>query len=153
MEFSGRRVIPVSRQRTWEGLNDPELLRRALAGCQEMVRVSDDEFHARVELKLGPVLAKLAGKVRLSDIDAPNSYAISGEGTGAAGFARGGATVVLSDEEGGTVLAYEARAMIGGKLAQIGARLFDGAARKIADDFFMRFAVLLTEEDAGEEAS
>jgi len=125
----------------WKALNDPEILKRSIAGCEELEKTSDNEFTAKVTAKVGPVKARFAGKVTLSDLDPPNGYTITGEGQGgAAGFAKGGANVHLEPDGDGTLLKYTVNAAIGGKLAQIGARLIDGAARKMADDFFASFA-------------
>lgn len=142
MDMTGEYRIPASRQKVWEALNDPEVLRAAIPGCESIEKLSETEMTARVSARVGPVAAKFAGKVTLSDLDPPNGYRISGEGTGgAAGFAKGGATVTLADDgAGGTVLSYQAEAQVGGKLAQIGSRLIDGVARKMADDFFGRFS-------------
>ena len=142
MDMTGEYRIPASRQKVWEALNDPEVLRAAIPGCDSIEKLSDTEMAARVSARVGPVAAKFAGKVTLSDLDPPNGYRISGEGTGgAAGFAKGGATVKLADDgAGGTVLSYQVEAQVGGKLAQIGSRLIDGVARKMADDFFGRFS-------------
>ncbi|MBP2231570.1 carbon monoxide dehydrogenase subunit G [Azospirillum agricola] len=140
MDMSGNHRIEAPRERVWAALNDPEVLRQCIPGCEEVVRLSDTELTAKVVAKVGPVSAKFSGKVTLSDLDPPNGYTITGEGSGgAAGFGKGGATVALTDEEGATRLSYTARAQVGGKLAQIGSRLVDAAARKMADDFFSRF--------------
>ena len=142
MDMTGEHTIKASRQAVWAGLNDPAVLKQSIAGCEELNKTSDTEFQAQVTAKVGPVKAKFGGKVTLSDLDPPNGYTISGEGSGgAAGFAKGGAKVKLEDApDGGTLLKYEVHAQIGGKLAQIGSRLVDGAARKMADEFFTAFA-------------
>ncbi|MGH6989158.1 MAG: SRPBCC family protein [Stellaceae bacterium] len=142
MDMTGEYRIPAPRQMVWEGLNSPDILKAAIPGCESIEKLSDTELQARVAAKVGPVSAKFSGKVTLSDIDPPNGYRISGEGTGgAAGFAKGGATVTLADDgAGGTVLSYKVDAQVGGKLAQIGSRLIDGVSRKMADDFFHRFS-------------
>ena len=117
------------------------MLRQAIPGCEEIDQVSDTELAAKVKAKVGPVSAKFAGNVTLSDLDPPNGYTISGEGKGGpAGFAKGGATVNLAEDAGETVLTYEAKATVGGKLAQIGSRLIDSTAKKQAEDFFGKFA-------------
>ncbi|MCG5241663.1 SRPBCC family protein [Azospirillum doebereinerae] len=140
MDMSGSHRIEAPRDRVWAALNDPEVLRQCIPGCEEVVKLSDTEMTAKVVAKVGPVSAKFAGKVTLSDLDPPNGYTISGEGSGgAAGFGKGGATVALADDDGATLLTYTARAQVGGKLAQIGSRLVDATARKMADDFFSRF--------------
>lgn len=140
MDMSGEQIIPAPRDMVWAALNDPEILKQAIPGCELIEKHSDTELSATVVAKVGPVKATFKGKVTLSDIDAPNGYTISGEGQGgAAGFGKGGAKVSLTDVPEGTKLAYTANAQVGGKLAQIGARLVDGAAKKMADDFFVRF--------------
>jgi carbon monoxide dehydrogenase subunit G len=141
MDMTGEHQIQAPRQAVWAALNDPEVLKQSIAGCEELTKTSDTEFQAQVTAKVGPVKAKFGGKVTLSDLDPPNGYTITGEGSGgAAGFAKGGAKVKLEDAGGGTLLKYEVHAQIGGKLAQIGSRLVDGAARKMADEFFAAFA-------------
>lgn len=141
MEMTGERRIPASRQQVWDALNNPEILKQCIAGCESLDKTSDTEFSARVTSRVGPVTAKFTGKVELSDVDPPNGYTISGEGQGGvAGFAKGGAKVQLADDGGGTLLTYEANGTVGGKLAQIGSRLIDSTARKMADDFFDKFA-------------
>jgi carbon monoxide dehydrogenase subunit G len=124
----------------WAKLNDPEVLKTCLPGCEQMDKISETEFQAVATIKVGPVKARWKGKVRLSDLDPPNGYRISGEGEGGvAGFAKGGANVKLAPRDGGTVLSYVVEAQIGGKLAQLGQRLINSAAKKTADDFFERF--------------
>jgi len=140
-QFVGQYLIPAPRQTVWEALNDPEVLKACLSGCEEMNKVSDDTFEATVTAKLGAVRARLKGRVVLSEIDPPNGYTISGSGQGGAvGFAKGGARVALADAEGGTLLTYEAQADLGGKLAAVGSRVIQGVAKKMADDFFGKFA-------------
>ncbi len=140
MDMTGEYKISAPRSRVWEALNDPEILKQCIPGCEEIQKQSDTEMTAKVVAKVGPVKAKFAGKVTLSDIDPPNGYTISGEGSGgAAGFGKGGAKVSLVDDGPDTVLSYTASAQVGGKLAQIGSRLIDGTARKMADDFFAKF--------------
>ena len=141
MEMTGERRIPASRQAVWDALNDPEILKQCIAGCESLDKTSETEFSARVTSRVGPVTAKFTGKVQLSDVDPPNGYTISGEGQGGvAGFAKGGAKVQLADDGDDTLLTYEANGTVGGKLAQIGSRLIDSTARKMADDFFDKFA-------------
>jgi len=140
MDMTGEYRISAPRSRVWEALNDPEILKQCIPGCDEIQKQSDTEMTAKVVAKVGPVKAKFAGKVSLSDIDPPNGYTITGEGSGgAAGFGKGGAKVNLVDDGADTVLSYTAHAQVGGKLAQIGSRLIDGTARKMADDFFAKF--------------
>ena len=155
MDMTGEYRIRAPRETVWDALNDPEILKQCIAGCEELEKISDTEFTAKVTMKVGPVSAKFAGKVQLSDIDEPNGYTISGEGSGGvAGFAKGGASVKLADEAGETILTYDAKAQVGGKLAQIGSRLIDSTARKTADDFFKKFAEVVggPAEAAPEEA-
>lgn len=143
MDLTGDYRIEARREAVWAALNDPEVLRACIPGCEELNKTSDTEFVAKVVAKIGPVKASFGGKVTLSDIEAPNGYTITGEGQGgAAGFAKGGAKVRLEAVDGGaaTILHYAADAQIGGKLAQIGSRLVEGTARKLADEFFAAFA-------------
>lgn len=145
MDFSGEYMIPSTKQKVWDALNDPEVLKQCIDGCEELNKDSDSEFSARVTAKVGPVRAKFSGKVTLSDIDPPNGYKISGEGQGGvAGFAKGGAAVKLEDSDGGTKLTYTAEAEVGGKLASVGSRLVEGVAKKTADDFFGKFAEIVS---------
>ena len=144
MDMTGEFRIPAPREAVWKALNDPEILKQCIAGCEELQKTSDTEFVAKVTARVGPVKASFAGKVTLSDLDPPNGYKITGEGQGgAAGFARGGAEVHLEPDGDGTLLKYSVNAAIGGKLAQIGARLIDGTARKMAGDFFAKFAEIV----------
>jgi hypothetical protein len=144
MDMTGEYRLAAPRARVWEALNDPDVLRQSIPGCEEVVKVSDTELAAKVVAKVGPVSARFAGKVTLSELDPPNGYKISGEGSGGAvGFAKGGATVHLVDDGAGTLLTYNVEAQVGGKLAQIGSRLIDATARKMAGDFFSRFAAVV----------
>ena len=142
MDMSGERRIPAPRQRVWEALNDPEMLRAAIPGCESVTRTAEDAFEAKVAIKIGPMAAKFGGKVKLENVNPPASYTISGEGNGGAmGFAKGGADVAL--EEVGpseTLLKYTVKAQVGGKMAQLGARLIDSTAKQMSDQFFDRFA-------------
>lgn len=141
MQMTGQYRIEAPRETVWRALNDVEVLRQCIPGVEEIEKTSDTSFTAKVRAKVGPVSARFAGAVTLSDLDPPNGYTISGEGKGgAAGFAKGGARVRLADEGAATLLSYEVDAQVGGKLAQIGSRLIDGTAKKMADDFFSRFA-------------
>jgi carbon monoxide dehydrogenase subunit G len=141
MDMTGEYRIPAPREQVWAALNDPETLKASLPGCQSLEKVSDQEFAATVVAKVGPVRAKFNGNVTLSNLNPPESYTISGEGKGgAAGFAKGGADVRLLDEGEVTVLTYTAKADVGGKLAQLGSRLIDGTAKKLADEFFDNFS-------------
>ena len=155
MEMTGEFRIPAPRQRVWEGLNDPEILKSSIPGCQTIEKVSATEFAAKVLAQVGPVKANFAGKVTLSDLDPPQSYTIAGEGSGGvAGFAKGSAKVNL-DEDGGsaTVLHYAVQAHVGGKLAQIGSRLIDSVARRMAENFFTRFVAAVAPEAASTTAA
>ena len=144
MDFTGRYVIAAAPQKVWEGLNDPAILKNCIPGCEQLDKTSPTDFIATARLKIGPLSATFKGKVTLSDLDPPHQCKLSGEGEGGvAGFAKGDAEVVLTPEGTGTVLSYTAKASVGGKLAQIGQRLIDGAAKQIADDFFKRFAAAL----------
>jgi len=140
MEMKGSRVVPADVATTWRALNDPEVLRECIPGCESIDRVSDTEYRVLMTARVGPVSAKFSGRLTLADIVAPRSYTLKFEGQGgAAGFANGSAKVELSPVEGGTRIDYAVNAQVGGKLAQIGSRLIDGAAAKVADDFFARF--------------
>ena len=141
MTMSGEQQLTASREKVWAALNNPEVLKACIPGCETLDVTGENEFSAVATNKIGPVKARFKGKVRLTDLDPPNGYKISGEGDGGiAGFAKGGATVALSDKDGGTLLTYNVEAQIGGKLAQLGQRLVNGAAKKLADDFFTKFA-------------
>jgi carbon monoxide dehydrogenase subunit G len=145
MTMSGEYQLPVPRETVWEKLNDAATLKACIPGCEQLDKVSDTEFQAVAVTKIGPVKAKFKGKVTLSDIDPPNGYKISGQGDGGvAGFAQGGATVTLAAKDGGTLLSYAVEAQIGGKLAQLGQRLINGAAKKVADEFFKNFATAVS---------
>ena len=140
MEMTGEQLIPVSQAEVWRGLNDPAVLKACIAGCETIEKVSDSEYRVTIVAAVGPVKAKFNGKLLLSDLNPPNSYSLSFEGSGgAAGFGKGGAQVSLKAEGAGTRLTYSAKASVGGKLAQVGSRLIDGVARKMADDFFTAF--------------
>lgn len=141
MDMTGEYRVAAPRQKVWDALNDPEILKQCIPGCETITKHSDTEMSATVRAKVGPVSARFGGKVTISDRDPPNGYKITGEGTGGpAGFAKGGATVKLSDDNGGTKLSYTVEANVGGKLAQIGSRLIDASARQMADNFFSKFA-------------
>ena len=141
MVMTGEVQLPASREVVWAKLNDAEVLKACIPGCESLELLGPNEFQAVATNKIGPVKARFKGKVRLTDLDPPNGYRISGEGEGGvAGFAKGGATVALTEKDGGTLLSYNVEAQIGGKLAQLGQRLVNGAAKKLADDFFTKFA-------------
>jgi uncharacterized protein len=141
MDMNGERFIAAPRDAVWAGLNDPEVLRQCIPGCESVEKIADNQLKAVAGVKLGPVSAKFTGKVLLSDLDPPNGYKISGEGQGGpAGFAKGGAEVRLAEQNGGTLLSYTVNAQVGGKIAQIGARLIDATAKSMAEQFFKKFA-------------
>jgi uncharacterized protein len=143
--MSGEVVLPADKATVWARLNDAETLRASIPGCESLEKLSDTELQAVAKVKVGPVSARFKGKVNLSDLDPPNSYRISGQGDGGiAGFAKGGANVKLADEAGGgTRLAYDVDAQVGGRIAQLGGRLIDSTAKKLADEFFANFAKAL----------
>src|SRR5215468_235646 len=157
MDLTGEYKIPAPREAVWKALNDPEILKQAIPGCESIQKISDTEMTAKVTARVGPVKASFSGKVTLSDLDPPNGYKIAGEGQGGvAGFAKGGADVRLKpDDSGGTILTYTATAAVGGKLAQIGSRLIEGTSRQMADQFFGKFAeiVAASAAPAGAEAA
>jgi carbon monoxide dehydrogenase subunit G len=145
LEMTGEYVLPLARAKVYAALNDPEMLRQCIPGCEELNKLSDTEFAAVVRMELGPVKARFKGKVRLEDLNPPQGYRIVGEGEGGvAGFAKGGAAVNLDEVPEGTKLTYRAEASVGGKIAQLGQRLLAGSARKIADRFFSNFSAALT---------
>jgi uncharacterized protein len=146
MDMTGERRIPAPREKVWSGLVDPLVLQGAIPGCEKLEKLSDSEMELAAAVKIGPIAARFAGKVHLRDLDPPRSYRLEGEGQGGvAGFARGGATVTLDEDgAGSTLLKYEAHAQVGGKIAQLGARLIDATARQYADVFFDRFAAAVS---------
>jgi carbon monoxide dehydrogenase subunit G len=140
MDMTGERRIPAPRQKVWDALNDPEVLRQCIPGCESLEKTSDTDLKATAAVKIGPIATRFTGKVQLTDLDPPNSYRISGEGQGGvAGFAKGGANVRLSEDGAGTLLQYDVKAQVGGKIAQLGARLIDATSKQMADLFFDRF--------------
>jgi carbon monoxide dehydrogenase subunit G len=156
MDLNGEYRIAAPREAVWKALNDADVLRQCIPGCESVEKTSDTEFNAKVRAKVGPVSAGFTGKVTLSDLDPPNGYKISGEGQGGvAGFARGGADVRLKpDETGtGTILTYAVQANVGGKIAQIGSRLIEGTARSMAEQFFGKFAELVVAQSGGAAAA
>ena len=141
MTMHGEVQLPASSEAIWAKQNDPEVVKGSIPRWEGLEKTEDNGFRAAAKMKVGPVSARFKGRVALSDLDPPNGYKISGEGEGGvAGFAKGGATVALSDKDGGTLLTYDVEAQIGGKLAQLGQRLINGAAKKLADEFFANFA-------------
>jgi uncharacterized protein len=140
MDMTGEERITAPREVVWAALNDPDILKRCIPGCQSLDKLSETELTATVKLKIGPVSASFNGGVTLSNINAPESYTITGEGKGGiAGFAKGGADVMLKEDGGETILQYAARAQVGGKIAQLGSRLVDSSAKKLAQQFFADF--------------
>ncbi|MDP1751656.1 MAG: carbon monoxide dehydrogenase subunit G [Reyranella sp.] len=151
MEIKGEYRIAASREKVFAALNDTAILQACIPGCESLEKSSDTEMKAKVRMRIGPVSASFTGKVTLSDLDPPNGYKISGEGQGgAAGFAKGGAVVTLREDGAETVLNYNVDAQVGGKIAQVGARLIDGTARKLADEFFSKFAAMVGAPPPGE---
>lgn len=150
MKLEGQKTIPAPIERTWAALNDPDVLRESIAGCETLERTGDDEYTAAMKVRIGPVNARFKGKLKLSDIVEPRSYRIAFEGQGgAAGFGKGTADVRLEPQGESTLLSYTAEAQVGGKLAQIGSRLVDAAAAKIAEDFFTAFEARLSAGSTG----
>ncbi len=152
MDMTGERIIAAPRERVWAALNDADALKAAIPGCEALDKTSDTELTARVAMKIGPMAARFTVKVTLSDIVAPESYQITGEGNGGAmGFAKGGAEVKLTAlGPSETRLNYTAKAQVGGKMAQLGARLIDATAKQMSDQFFDRFAAALAPVPAAE---
>jgi carbon monoxide dehydrogenase subunit G len=152
MELTGEYRIPAPREKVWQALNDPNVLQRCIPGCESVEKLSDTEFTAKVVLKIGPMTAKFAGKGTLSDLDPPNGYTITGEGQGGvAGFGKGSAKVRLEEDGPVTIMRYKAETQVGGKMAQLGARLIDSTSKKLADQFFDRFAAALSPAPSPEE--
>lgn len=144
MDLSGSQRIEAPRDVVWQALNDAQMLQHCIPGCQELAQTSPTDFTAKVVLKIGPVKATFAGAVTLSELDAPHSYRITGEGQGGvAGFAKGGAKVWLVEDGEATILNYEAQANVGGKIAQLGARLIESTSKKLAGEFFGTFGKAL----------
>lgn len=157
MQLTGEFRVPADTQTVWDALNDPEVLKECIPGCEEVIKTSDTELTAKITLKMGPVKAKFAGDVTLSDMNPPNSYTLTGKGQGgAAGFASGVAKVNLADDNGGTIVTYDVDVKVGGKLAQIGSRLIDSTSKKLSKQFFDTLAEHLgggEEEAPAEEAA
>ena len=155
MELQGERTIPASRERTWAALNDPEILKGCITGCESLVRTGEDSLQALVAVKVGPVSARFKGNLKITDLQPPASYTIHFDGQGGvAGFGKGSAEVALTEAGAAqTALKYRARAQVGGKLAQVGSRLIDAAAGKIAEDFFKAFEARLREESGAAPAA
>ena len=150
MELSDEIVINAPKDQVYAALNDPEVLRQCIPGCEELIKHSDTELEAKVVLKVGPVKARFSGDVQLDTTGAPDAFSLTGQGNGgAAGHARGGADVTLTADGDTTILRYQAKAEIGGKLAQLGSRLIQGTAKKLAGTFFASFAKVVDGETAG----
>jgi carbon monoxide dehydrogenase subunit G len=154
MDMQGSERIEAPVETVWRALNDPEILKQAIPGCESLEMTSDTTMAARVVLKIGPIKAKFEGAVELQNLNPPNSYTISGEGKGGlAGFAKGGADVTLTaDGEGATLLSYTVKAEVGGKIAQLGSRLIESTSKKLAGEFFSNFSAAVTARDAQAEA-
>lgn len=158
MDMSGEQKIAAPKEVVWAALNDIDVLKACIPGCESIEKQSDTEMSAKVTLKVGPVKATFGGKVTFSDIDPPNGYTITGEGSGGvAGFAKGGAKVSLEEDGDGTILRYDVKADVGGKIAQLGARLIDSTAKKLAGEFFETFGNVVAppandEEQTGEDS-
>src|ERR1700722_17018240 len=145
MKLSAEQRIAAPRQRVWEGLNDPEILRASIPGCQSLDKVADDRFTATVEVKVGPIGARFKGAVALTDLDPPNGYTLLLEGNGGiAGSMKGSAKVRLSDAPGGTLIAYDVEAQVGGRMAQLGGPIIDATAKQLAGKFFGRFGEIVS---------
>jgi len=150
MEMTGEQLVPLPQNETWEALNSPEVLKSCIPGCESMELVADNEYEVVLVARIGPVSAKFKGRMTVTESDPPRAYTLAFEGQGgAAGFARGQAGVTLTPQDGGTLLAYSAKATIGGKLAQVGSRLVDGVAKKLAGEFFTAFTKRVGGERSG----
>lgn len=153
MEMNGEQRLPVDQHKVWDALNDPEILKTCITGCESVEKSGDHEYQVAIVAAVGPVKAKFKGRLQLKDLDPPNSYTIAFEGQGGpAGFAKGEAQVKLSPDGGGTLMNYHAKAQVGGKIAQVGSRLIDGIAHKVADEFFGKFREVVAPAPAGEGA-
>ena len=151
MKLSGSYQIKLEKQKVWEALNNPEILKQAIPGCEEFIKKSDTEFTATAKNKIGPFNASFTGDIELKDIDAPNSYKITGSGNSPVGFASGEASVKLEEKEGTTELIYSVEANVGGKIAQVGSRLIDMTAKKMADIFFGKFSEIISSTNTEDE--
>ncbi len=149
MELDGQELIAANREAVWQALNDPEILKQCIAGCESLEQDGDDAFEATVALKIGPVKARFKGNVKLEDKVYPESYRIVGEGSGGiAGFAKGGATVQLEEQGENTLLKYDVEAKVGGKIAQLGSRLIMSTSKKLAGQFFEKFNQVVSAQNA-----
>ena len=154
MEMKGEQLVPAPQRVVWDALNDPEMLKACVPGCESITLTGENEYQVLMVARVGPVSAKFKGKLTLLDIKPPDSYSLSFEGQGgAAGFAKGGAQVRLTTEGEDTKLAYDVKASVSGKLAQIGSRLVDAAAKKVADDFFRNFNEKVAAQHGGDETT
>ena len=151
MKLTGSYQISLEKQKVWEALNDPEILKQSIPGCEEFKKNSETEFEATATNKIGPFNASFTGNIELKEINAPNSYIIEGSGNSPVGFASGSAKVNLEDNEDGTKLIYEVNANVGGKIAQVGSRLIDMTAKKMADIFFGKFSELIEDKKISRE--
>ena len=151
MKLTGSYQINLEKQKVWEALNDPKILQKTIPGCEEFKKNSETEFTATATNKIGPFNASFTGDIELKDLDPPNSYKISGSGNSPVGFANGEASVLLEDFEGGTKLTYTVEANVGGKIAQVGSRLIDMTAKKMADIFFGKFSELISTQEKPQE--
>lgn len=155
MELTGEQILPLPRERVWAALNDPDILKASVPGCESFERIEDNQFQMVMAATVGPIKARFKGKMVLTDLQPPQSYSMTFEGSGgAAGFGKGGAHVDLLADSAGTRLVYRSHAQVGGRLAQVGARLIDGVARRMAEEFFGRFtaAVVGPQQAAASEA-
>ena len=153
MEMSGEQLIAATQAQTWAALNDPEILKACVPGCESIEKTAENEYFVRMTARIGPVSAKFKGKLALSDLNPPNSYSIAFEGQGGvAGFGKGGAKVQLAPESSNTKLSYQVKANVGGKLAQIGSRLVDAAAKKLAEEFFNAFNAKVASQHPGHDS-
>ena len=155
MEIGGQQLVPASQADTWKALNDTDILKRCIPGCESMEQLSESQYQLQMRARIGPVNAKFKGLMTLQDVNAPHGYKMVFEGQGGvAGFAKGQAAVDLVPEgENSTRMSYTVKAMVGGKLAQLGARLIDGVARKLSDEFFTKFNAVMSGEKEGEAAN
>jgi len=151
MKLSGSYQINLEKQKVWEALNNPEILKKSIPGCEEFVKKSETEFTATATNKIGPFNATFTGDIELKDLNPPNSYKIIGSGNSPVGFANGEASVTLEDFEDGTNLKYSVEANVGGKIAQVGSRLIDMTAKKMADIFFGKFVELISTKNTNEK--
>ena len=149
MEMTGQQLVPLSQEKTWEALNDTQVLKDCVPGCETLEKTGENQYEHAIKSRIGPVSARFKGTMTLQDVDAPNGYTMVFEGQGGvAGFAKGQASVSLTPEGEATRLSYSVKAMVGGKIAQLGARLIDGVARKLSDDFFKCFNERFSKSDS-----